>query len=811
MPDDWREESKLRLMNSALYKELVEKCKNEASGDHILALVDDISFYAYQRTKTIIRHMGEFTLHDGEHLFRVLNLMEYLVSDSNINKLTVPEIMLLILSAMLHDIGMAPDEKSVMAWKKVWDISPELIDAVEENELKKFKRFLSARPDKVAQINELSNAGSYSKAELIKNYLISDFIRETHSERSKEIIYSEWADKVFYKDTDLAGELAEICFSHNEKALTLLDLDKRLLCGQGVYVCLPLVAVILRLADILDFDAKRTPEVLFSHLAVKNPVSLREWNKHRSIESWSINNENIQFHAKCSHPAIEASIHAFCNVIDSELSACNNIISQINEFHKGILRDLHFQIPYSVDRTKITTKKNFLGKPLYLYRDTQFTLSKSQVIDLLMGTKLYGNPEVALRELLQNSIDACLLRQALEVKWGNAYHPEIKVKYKTINGEDILEITDNGTGMDQHIIDSYYSKVGSSFYKSSDFYDLKSESKADFSPTSRFGIGMLSCFMVADTIIVDTRRVYGPHKSSDPINVTIEGQESIFLITDGQRETPGTSTKLILRKHSNPWKRMSKEQFIKSVENVVPNPPFKIIIETDEQVRVRDENSFKEIHASSLENEEWEPHENIKRVVVEVNNIEKGIIGSVIAYILESRGRPVEKIKLPTKEIRIDDEAYDLNKSIVLSGREIRMSATTITINDLGDIEDSTTQNVLAKSKSMFSFHGIEVPSTLFPDMWRKQDNQVQINWPIPVLLVLDVCGGRDLDLNSARTQIILSPKWYEFEEELASIICNGIARQVDSEYWNLLREILMQNSRSEQFTNGLMRVVLSN
>lgn len=53
--------------------------------------------------------------------------------------------------------------------------------------------------------------------------------------------------------------------------------------------------------------------------------------------------------------------------------------------------------------------------------------------------------------------------------------------------------------MDQYIIDNYYSKVGTSFYKSTDFYTLKSETKADFTPTSRFGIGILSCFMVADT------------------------------------------------------------------------------------------------------------------------------------------------------------------------------------------------------------------------------------------------------------------------------------------------------------------------
>jgi HSP90 family molecular chaperone len=161
---------------------------------------------------------------------------------------------------------------------------------------------------------------------------------------------------------------------------------------------------------------------------------------------------------------------------------------------------------------------------------------------------LYSNPEVPLRELLQNSIDACLLRDALEKSWGNSYHPEIQVSYYNDNGEDILEIIDNGTGMDQHIIDSYYSRIGSSFYKSSEFFDLKSKSNANFIPASRFGIGILSCFMVADTLIVETRKVYGPHDSSEPINLTVEGQESIFWIKPGERKIPGTSTKLILRK-----------------------------------------------------------------------------------------------------------------------------------------------------------------------------------------------------------------------------------------------------------------------
>lgn len=807
MHDDWREETKSRLKNSSLYQALVSKCRTEGA-DQVVVLVDDVCNYSYHKTKTILRYMGEFTIHDGDHLFRVLGLMEKLLSEENIPKLSTPELLLLILSAFLHDIGMAPDEKSVIAWRKIWDSSPKFEDSLEEKEYSRFKRFTLARPVRMEVIKDLISQGDYSNADLLKSYLISDYIRETHSFRSKEIIARDWADKIRYKDTDLTWELSEICFSHNENALTLLELDKRLLCGQGVYSCLPLVAVILRLADILDFDAKRTPEVLFSHLAVKHPVSLGEWNKHRAIESWLISTTIIQFHAKCTHPAIEASIHSFCNTIDFELSVCNNIISIINEFHLGVNRDLILQIPFSVDRTKITTKKDIYGKPLYLFRDTRFNLSKSQVIDLLMGTKLYGDPEVALRELIQNSIDACLLRQALEKQWGNLYAPEINVRYSRENNQDILEVIDNGTGMDQDIIDRYYSRVGSSFYKSSDFYDLKAETKADFNPTSRFGIGILSCFMVSDTLNVDTRRIYGPHDSSEPISLTVEGQESIFLIKKGERRIPGTSTKLVLRKNKNPWNRMTDEEFISSVVNVIPNPPFKIIIQSNSKVEIRDEDSFKDMNVSHIEDDDWQEHENIRRIEFAINEKDSlGIVGHVVVYLLEDQGEPVEQIELLTKKVIIDEKSFELKKSYSMGTNDIDMHSTSIGVNSENEIRQTSRYSSIVKSKSKLSLHGIEIPTTLFPDSWQVQKNQVQIEWPITVLLVVDVCGIRDLDLNSSRSQVIFSDKWCDFEEKLAFSICKGISISVGKSYWKSLREILLKNANSEQFVSGLEKV----
>ena len=331
--DDWREETQNRLKKSHIFCTLKKKCDSdsEPSGSQVLTLVDDATNFAYQKTKAILCHMGEFTLHDGDHLFRVLRLMERLLSIEIVEKLSVPELMLLILSAFFHDIGMAPEEKVVFSWRKVWDISPGFDDEIDKGEYEKFLRYYSARPEEKLKIETFTAQGKNSDADMVKNYLIVDHIRNTHADRAREIIQNDWEGKIIYRDTDLTSEFAAICFSHNEDALLLLELDYRYLCGPETFACLPLIAVILRLADLLDFDAKRTPAVLYSHLFVRHPVSLNEWKKHRAVEAWTINSELIQYSAKCEHPAIEASILAFCDIIDKELSACNNIVSSIND------------------------------------------------------------------------------------------------------------------------------------------------------------------------------------------------------------------------------------------------------------------------------------------------------------------------------------------------------------------------------------------------------------------------------------------------------------------------------------------------
>lgn len=797
---DWKNEIELRLAKSNIYKILEEKLDSEGKSikSQQINLVFESVDYAYQKSKLIIKYMPEYTLHDGEHLFRVLYLMEKIITVDKLKKLSTPELLLLILTAFFHDIGMCPKEEEIRAWKKDWtDIEPT------ENELReyyKFNRFSNTYPEKLEEIEKLNELGKNSKAELVNSFLISEYIRTTHAQRAREVINQDWKGKILYRDQDLTSYFAQLCFSHNEDAMTLLQMETDVLCNEETTINLPFLGVILRLADLLDFDGKRTPSVLFSHLAVRNPVSLKEWEKHRSIKAWSIKPNSIIFSATCKHPAIEASVRQFCDMIDNELKNCNVILSKTCSDEKYLI-----ELPTSLNREKIQAEKDILtGNPIYIYHDTSFHLSKNQVIDLLMGTKLYGKPEVALRELIQNSIDACLLSQALHKKWKAPYDPLITVKYYTKDNEDYLEVNDNGIGMNQEIIDKYYSKIGSSYYKSRDFFDLQANSNLEFKPISRFGIGILSCFMVADSMEVETKRLIEQYDFDTPLKISVEGYDSIFTTTKSSKKEPGTSTKLILRKAKNPWDKLRNEEFIKVVKNSISKPEIPVQIITDKENISYTKQDFYEVKAESLKDYNWKNDENLKEI--DFNFKLNGLEGNANLAFIEQHGVPVTNIDKLSETVDINGEDYELSMELKYDINEIRKNSSTIGISDDGEINQSSNYSNIAKSESRLSIHGISYPESLFPTFYSR-DKKALLRWSFPMLLVLDIGGKNDLDLNSARNEILYNEKWDYLEQELAYIICKGIYENVENEYWFKLKEILLSETKSDNFIKGLNRL----
>jgi molecular chaperone HtpG len=779
--DDWRAETLSRLHQSRLYTLLEQKCKSDAAGTGVLALVGDATTYAFQRTKMIIRHMGEFTLHDGDHLFRVLNLMERLIPMDTRQRLSVPELLLLILAAFFHDIGMAPSEDDVRAWLSIWDENGPTREQL--GMASAFERFIKGRADTQAELDSLRTAGRHAQADIITRYLVSEYIRITHASRARHIIATDWSDKIVYRDVPLARHLADICYSHIDDARKLLNLDTSLVCGPTVFACLPFIGVFLRLADILDFDGKRTPSVLFAHLGVRHPVSLREWQKHRAVSAWTITPETIVFAAECDHPAIEAAIRGFCDLIDRELVASTFVLTNLRDN----VRDpwpphYRVQLPQAVDRSKIGPKRDVEGSPAYTYRETRFSLVQSQVTDLLMGTKLYTDPQAALRELLQNSIDACLVRAALEKTWGNSYVPDVAVEFGREEDRDLLRVSDNGIGMDEEIIDKYYSRVGASYYKSNEFLEMQAATGIRVNVTARFGIGVLSYFMVADSVSVESRRLVGPHDSRPPIEVLVEGLQSLFWVRRGARDRPGTVTTLWLKK-GHPWERKTDKERIELVESTIPNPPWQLDLVSRTSRARHTALKFR------APNRKWASNFRYGAVhMLNLNDEELSLTGNAAVPVIEKSRMPVASKSLFSRRVSVVGYSpVKLSRQIRLGVNEIEGRSTGLEIRGRR-LETEVHFDSVLRSGSEVAVCGVAVPMNLVPQTWEDRAQRARLYLPGAMYLRVDIGYTQAIDLNSARTQVIANEKWLALCERLGLLIGSAIREKVGTRYWQRLK-----------------------
>lgn len=165
----------------------------------------------------------------------------------------------------------------------------------------------------------------------------------------------------------------------------------------------------------------------------------------------------------------------------------------------------------------------------------QFETSEN-LIDLLVGQSLYSNPDVAMRELLQNAEDACFLQSLTDT----AFSPEIVVSY-SLNA-NWVEISDNGLGMDAEVFQQSFATIGASKTNSPKLQALLERAGTGARPIGQFGIGILSCFGVADCVEIRSRA-----DGEEPVSVRISDRRKQFEILSDHRETRGTSLRLYLK------------------------------------------------------------------------------------------------------------------------------------------------------------------------------------------------------------------------------------------------------------------------
>lgn len=129
----------------------------------------------------------------------------------------------------------------------------------------------------------------------------------------------------------------------------------------------------------------------------------------------------------------------------------------------------------------------------------RFQVNLSGMINIL-SNHLYSNPKVFLRELLQNGVDAITARQALS---DGSYIGQINIEVSGAPSGATLIVEDNGVGLNESEVHEFLAMIGQSSKRDEDFMSVNT------SFIGRFGIGLLSCFMVSDEIVMVTQSAKG--------------------------------------------------------------------------------------------------------------------------------------------------------------------------------------------------------------------------------------------------------------------------------------------------------------
>lgn len=482
---------------SLLEKKVIEEdmLRPNKIKEEYLDAVKSVCIFASDLTKTIRDVFPLYTLHDEQHIRNVTYHMMNLLGEQGKQEISRDELALLIMSAYCHDIGMSCSSKE----RKEILIS----DA--------YKRF--------CQESDIDDEDERFRV----------YIRIHHASRTEDVLsFMDWP-------TILNGlieeeDLIRVCRSHGEniESLRQLEFDAK---GK---IDFRLCAVLLRLADILDFDATRAPLALYQYSFTRKETdsaefSEKEWRKHLSSVGFDTENatNTIKYSAYCSDPLIEKNIRNYLDWVEVELNGCGSILSNLSG------RWNRFHVPCRVDRSQIHTEN-------YISGEFVFTINQSQIFRLLSGINLYKEDNVFIRELYQNAVDAVNTRKLLDTTLPTNWKPNIHFTLWEDGVYKWFQVEDNGIGMNQYIIENFLLKIGVSYYKSKEFLDeLDKYPDRRFVPISAYGIGILSCFSEDDTIIEISTLRYG--NDEHPLRMSLCGLDGFYYLSDKSKHHKGKS------------------------------------------------------------------------------------------------------------------------------------------------------------------------------------------------------------------------------------------------------------------------------
>ncbi|WP_159049678.1 ATP-binding protein [Streptomyces sp. NRRL WC-3618] len=442
----------------------------------------------------------EYTKHDISHIDAMLESLEWIIPEETKSQLTPTDWLLTVLAIYFHDLGMLVTK-----------------DEYQQRDQSSFQRFKedvlltddNNGRDYKARIDELQIQGGD-----VEKFLYQEFVRYFHATRVRNWIIGNATGEYGVSNTAqtevakvLDGlpyvfrkDLALVCESHHLDDLDNVDkysVSKPYGTRKTQTANVQYAAILLRTVDILHVTSDRTPSITFRILNPSDPTSQLEWAKQQAVTSVraklavnsegeldpSLTPESIEVHALFTDGNAYFGLIAYLQYAEQQLRMSHEWVTRSNRLFAST-----FTFPWKHIDTHHIHVEGFLP------RQFDFNIDREKILDLLTGHTLYNDSNVVLRELLQNSIDAVRLQEELSTCKNGKIWISWDSKTRT------LEVRDNGCGMTQEIIENNLLRAGSSRYQEPDFR----KKHPNFSPISRFGIGVMSAFMIADQVEVIT-------------------------------------------------------------------------------------------------------------------------------------------------------------------------------------------------------------------------------------------------------------------------------------------------------------------
>lgn len=488
---------------------------------------NSINAYTQVYDENKLYFFEEYTNHGIEHINAILSFSDQLIPEDTFSKfIDSQNCFVLILSSFLHDIGMhhtfqsfkdlinqntiSIPELDVKSWKQLWK---EFIEKVNKYDSKKRESLFGDR-----NIN-ITIPDFKSKDDLtgVHKKLIGEFIRIHHPRMAHEIavngMYSNGIQiiKPVSRERSMADLVGLIARSHGNNMREFFQYVEDKYTATGALNPLSIhiwyIMSVLRIADYVQIDKNRINSIPFRMSGYTSPLSNMEHIKHLSIERVyfsSIDPETLMIISSPEDNIVFVELDELMSAIQNELDLSWAILGE--KYGSQLIKP-----KLTLRRIKSNIQEaNYKNKVLNFIPERIIFEASSDLPYLLVGP-LYGEDvSYGVRELIQNSIDACYMRQWIEDEPN--YKPEIKVRVIYFNGQDdkfLFEISDNGIGMNADIIKNYFLKAGSTNRRSKEWElcFLNEDRTSSIARSGRFGIGLLSAFLIGDDISVETRKV----------------------------------------------------------------------------------------------------------------------------------------------------------------------------------------------------------------------------------------------------------------------------------------------------------------